>query len=107
MSRAARRRIADAVQGAAERWEQDAWRARQAGTASRPGQHVIARCLALIALLAEHPGGLRAVDVAGELGTSRSTAYRDLDAIRTAGVLLEQVEGGGLGGTVRWRLGGR
>ena len=97
------RRVGRAVVGAAERWESDAWRRTRAG-GGRGNTHVVARCLALVALLGEYPDGLHPFELVEELGVSRSTLYRDLEALRIAGVLLEQVEDGAV---VYWRLGGK
>lgn len=81
------RRIVAAVRGAAGRWYRDAWleRTRRA----RPGDHVVSRCLALVAALAETADGLRSVEIAEQLGVSRPTIDRDLAALRRAGVQIE------------------
>jgi DNA-binding transcriptional ArsR family regulator len=94
------RRIVAAVRGAAERWERDAWLTDV--RASRPGDHIVSRCLALVAALAETADGMRSVEIAEQLGVSRATVDRDLEALRRAGVLIETEMAVEDGVAMRW-----
>ena len=87
MSSRADRRIVAAVRGAADRWARDAYLDK--ARATRPGDHVVSRCLALVAALAETADGMRSVEIAEQLGVSRPTVDRDLEALRRAGVRIE------------------
>lgn len=99
------RRIVTAVRGAAERWERDAWLERT--RRSRPGDHVVSRCLAIVAALAETADGMRSVELAEQLGVSRPTVDRDIAALRRAGVRIETDEAvDGDGRVCRHRLPG-
>lgn len=73
----------------------------------RPGDHVVSRCLALVAALAETADGMRSVELAEQLGVSRPTVDRDIAALRRAGVRIETDEAvDGDGRVCRHRLPG-
>lgn len=86
--RRADRRIIAAVRGGAARWERLGVAA--SGTSQRrASEHIVARCLALVATLADHADGLRSEELAEALGVSRPTIDRDLRTLRSAGVAIE------------------
>lgn len=97
-SRGTRRRIADTVLVVDDRWSSE----ERAEGHEQSADDFVARAFAAVAVLGNHPEGLRVVELAAELGVSRATAYRDVGVLRRAGVPLERVcvEGD----VARWRL---
>lgn len=97
-----RKRIADAVLGAHARWDRTG-RTKSREPGGRANDHVLRRSIAMIAVLAEREDGLTLAEICDEMGVSRATVYRDLDALHRAGVSIENISPEGH--AAHWRLG--
>lgn len=73
------------------------------GEGQRSNDHIVVRCLSILAALAHEPGGLLIAELLEHCGTSRSTLYRDLVVLREVGLPIESVQEVP-GGPARWRI---
>lgn len=73
------------------------------GEGERSNDHLVIRCLVILAAIAATPHGLGVKELIERTGVSRSTLYRDLAILRSVGLPLVSVEEE-RGGPVRWKI---